>query len=286
LSAQALLPLPQLELPDLGELDVRPRLANAKCYARYAPEMTSAPGRNHPVLAEMLIRRFAPPVEDDVLVVVDPMCGPGTFLCEAADYGHAVAGVDISPRCVELARRNLTLRAGLAPSVAERQVQVGDASRMEFAPLGADLIITSPVYPKQNKNSGDSELQTHLKTKRGLKAQLEFWDSDTPGHLARVPGSEFWPRMGAVWRGCLRLARVGGRLLVVTKDRVQHGQRAPFTRMVAESVAAAGWQVEGLLWRRLDPSNTQRMQMWHFAQKGRVYPLVDREDVIVARRAS
>lgn len=268
-------------LADLGELDVRPRLANSKCWAGYAPGTLDMPGRNHPGLAMMLMERLAVGADS---CVFDPFCGSGLFLCEARKRGAAVCGLDISKKAVRLAAANLFLVCGDIEA-GGRLVLNADAAASPYWPVWkATHIITSPVYRKQNKNSGNSELQTRLKMQRGLKAQLEFWDSDTPGHLARVTDGEFWRRLDTVWRRCLALARPSARLVVVTKDRVRHGEIVPFTAQVAESIGATGWRVEGLLWRQLAISNTHQMQIWHAKQRGRTYPLVTREYVIVARK--
>jgi tRNA G10 N-methylase Trm11 len=41
--------------------------------------------------------------------ILDPACGAGEFLVEAGRAGAAVAGIDISPIAIELAKINLYL---------------------------------------------------------------------------------------------------------------------------------------------------------------------------------
>lgn len=270
-------------LADLGEIDIRPRLANRRCYEGYDLATLEMPGRNHPLLARELCRRFG--VGPDSWVF-DPFAGAGTFLCEAARLGATVAGVEISPLATHIAVRNLQL-AGLESAVGRILLDRAEcvaAHRFGLADRWqATHIFTSPVYPGQNHHSGYSDEQTRLRNERAFKAQQQFLDSDKPGHLASVPPHEFWRALSFIWRGCLTIARPDAALIVVTKDRVMGGEIVPFTRQVVESLTDAGWHVRGLLWRRLDASNTQRMQMWHAERRRRHYPFVDHEDCIVAR---
>jgi DNA modification methylase len=75
-----------------------------------------------PELARRLVAEYCPPGG----LVVDPMCGIGTTLVEAAALGRRVVGVELEPRWAELACANLAhaLPAGQA---ALAEVRVGDA---------------------------------------------------------------------------------------------------------------------------------------------------------------
>jgi SAM-dependent methyltransferase len=58
------------------------------------------PARMHPATAARLVRAFAPPGGR----VLDPFCGSGTVLVEAAAAGRHALGVDLNPLAVRLAR--------------------------------------------------------------------------------------------------------------------------------------------------------------------------------------
>ncbi len=58
------------------------------------------PARMHPLAAEVLVRGFSAPGAR----VLDPFCGGGTVLVEALRAGCEVAGTDLSPLAVRLAR--------------------------------------------------------------------------------------------------------------------------------------------------------------------------------------
>ena len=66
----------------------------------------------------------------------------------------------------------------------------------------------------------------------------------------------------------------------VTRNAIEAGEQVPYTRLVAETIVDAGFQITGLMWRRLEPSGFQRFKM----KANPAYPLVCREDAIVARR--
>src|SRR6266498_724155 len=98
---------------------------HAQRAGRYLPESTAHPGKMLPELARRITAEYAPPGG----LVVDPMCGIGTTLVEAATSGRRSVGVELEPRWADLARKNLALalpagRAGLG------EVRAGDARRL------------------------------------------------------------------------------------------------------------------------------------------------------------
>jgi modification methylase len=92
--------------------------------SRYLPASTAHPAKMLPELARRIVAEYSPPGG----LVVDPLCGIGTTLVEAAHLGRHAIGVEHLPRWVELARANLTHAAGQgAPGGG--QVLQGDARR-------------------------------------------------------------------------------------------------------------------------------------------------------------
>ena len=59
----------------------------------------SYPARMHPLVARRLVEEFSAPGE----LVLDPFCGSGTVLVEAALAGRRAVGVDANPLAVRLA---------------------------------------------------------------------------------------------------------------------------------------------------------------------------------------
>jgi modification methylase len=113
---------------------------------RYLPESTCHPGKTLPALARQAIATFTRPGD----VVVDPMCGIGTTLVEAAHLGRDSVGIEYEPRWATLAQANMALaRAEGATGVGE--VIVGDCRNL-LSLLPAELVgqvalvLTSPPY--------------------------------------------------------------------------------------------------------------------------------------------
>lgn len=114
--------------------------------SRYLPESTCHPGKMLPALACQAITTFTRPGD----VVVDPMCGIGTSLVEAAHLGRDYFGIEYEPRWAALADANLALdNAEGASGVGE--VVLGDCRNL-LSVLPADLVgqvalvLTSPPY--------------------------------------------------------------------------------------------------------------------------------------------
>jgi hypothetical protein len=112
---------------------------------RYVPASSRHPGKMLPELARRLVAEYCPPKG----LVVDPMCGIGTTLVEAAALGCRAVGVELEPRWAELARSNLT-HALPADRAALAEVRVGDARQLRelLADLSGrvDLMVASPPY--------------------------------------------------------------------------------------------------------------------------------------------
>jgi hypothetical protein len=122
------------------------RPARVQRRGRYLPESTPHPGKMLPELAAHAIATFTKPGD----VVVDPMCGIGTTLVEAAHLGRDSFGVEYEPRWAVLARANLAM-AELAGATGHGEVVVGDCRHLmgllpdELAGQ-VSLILTSPPY--------------------------------------------------------------------------------------------------------------------------------------------
>ncbi len=67
--------------------------------ASYHPGCTVHPGKMLPALAARIVSEYSQPGE----LIVDPMCGVGTTLVEAASLGRRAIGVEVEARWAELA---------------------------------------------------------------------------------------------------------------------------------------------------------------------------------------
>lgn len=85
---------------------------------------------------------LARPGERDT--VVDPVCGSGTLLAEAAAYapGAELHGVDTDPQAVKTARRNLA-------GVPQAQIAEGDGRALDLRPGSVTLALANLPFGKQ-----------------------------------------------------------------------------------------------------------------------------------------
>jgi predicted RNA methylase len=139
--------------------------------------------------------------------LLDPACGDGIFLARARAAGLSAAGVDIDPRCVELARRHS-----------------GDVRRADFLAMPApdplvDAVIGNPPYVRQERLSDKSAF-----AKLALPGRSDL-------ALAFVARS-------------LEMVRPGGRVsLVVSAALLDAAYGASLTRLLA----AAGARVRAVV---------------------------------------
>jgi modification methylase len=200
---------------DLVPLAVWPCAQTSAQYqraGRYLPASSRHPGKMLPELARLLVAEYCPPGG----LVVDPMCGIGTTLIEAAALDHRAIGVELEPRWAQLARTNLD-HALSAEQAAQAEIRVGDARRLPelLADLTGqvDLLVTSPPYA----------CEAGVIDKPAWRAGQPLCPKDTlnysrhPANLGRARGAARQHGISQVLAGCGQLLRPGGLLVTVTK---------------------------------------------------------------------
>jgi modification methylase len=185
---------------------------------RYLSASSRHPGKMLPELARRLVAEYCPPGG----LVVDPMCGIGTTLVEAAALGRRAVGVELEPRWAELARANLA-HALPADQAALAEVRVGDARRLPelLADLAGrvDLLVTSPPYA----------CDAGVIDKPAWRAGQPLCPKDTlnysrdPANLGRARGQSWRTGIAKVLAGCAQVLRPGGLLVTVTKNTRRAG---------------------------------------------------------------
>ena len=113
---------------------------------RYLPESSGHPAKMSPALARLAVEAYTSPGD----LVVDPMCGVGTTLVEAAHAGRDGFGIEYEPRWAALAEANISLARDDGAS-GEAEVAVGDCRDLRaLLPPGAAgqvaMVLTSPPY--------------------------------------------------------------------------------------------------------------------------------------------
>ncbi|MEM6928102.1 MAG: N-6 DNA methylase [Myxococcota bacterium] len=93
--------------------------------------------------------------------VVDPACGSGALLAEAAARGAEVQGIDVDPRLVELARLGLSL--------AGARAEVAHGDLFATAPTPVDVLVANPPF---SVRIGDPDVLGRFEMARGRESVL------------------------------------------------------------------------------------------------------------------
>jgi tRNA G10 N-methylase Trm11 len=204
---------------------------------RYLPESTAHPAKMLPDLARRITGEYAPPGG----LVVDPMCGIGTTLVEAATQGRRSVGVELEPRWADLARRNLGL-ALPADQVEFGEVRAGDARHLPQV-LGdlagtVDLVATSPPYAC---TPGMIDRHAWQHGGRMCRRDTENYSADR-ANLGHARGATYLAEMATIYAGCFQLLRPGGRLVTVTRNLRRQGRVFDLAGQTVRLAEQAGYQ--------------------------------------------
>ncbi|KQC37915.1 TRM11 family methyltransferase [Frankia sp. ACN1ag] len=170
---------------------------------RYTSASTQHPARMLPALARHLIAAYSRPGD----TVLDPMCGIGTTLVEAAHLGRRSLGVDLESRWISLARANLRLARQQGAS-GTGQLFRGDARHLEQV-IPADyhgrisLLLTSPPYGQATHGT------ITLAPGHGVQ-KTDYRYSDSPTNLANTDLDGLLDGIAAVFLSAHRLLSPGG----------------------------------------------------------------------------
>lgn len=117
-------------------------------------KLETVPGSLRPTVAAALLRlaRVTP-----ALSLLDPLCGAGTIVIEAALLGAHALGGDISAEALAIARANL------ATSGAPAELRQWDARTLPLDPASSDAIATNLPFGRQvGSTAGLSALYTNV----------------------------------------------------------------------------------------------------------------------------
>src|SRR5579884_4176582 len=170
--------------------------AAAQRAGRYLPASTAHPGKMLPALAARIVAEYSYPGD----LVVDPMCGTGTTMVEAAILARRAVGLELEAKWAELSRANL---AHALDSKARRlaEVRVGDATARP-GPLAdlagrVDLVCTSPPY---GCDAGIIDKPGWVAGGRLCPPESRDYSAD-PANLGHGRGEGYAASMAAVYSG-------------------------------------------------------------------------------------
>jgi tRNA G10 N-methylase Trm11 len=203
---------------------VAQQLAREQRRNRYLPESNAHPGKMLPALAREAIRRYTHPGE----LVLDPMCGIGTTLVEAAHLDRQAIGVELEARWAALAAANIHHAEAQGASGSAIALQ-GDARRLGRGLLNqyrdrCSLILTSPPYGPSTHG--------HVRKHPDRVEKLNDRYSHNPDNLAHLP-TRAGPRtkrpafenvLGEILTGCARMLDAEhGRLVLTVRPYRERG---------------------------------------------------------------
>lgn len=183
---------------------------------RYLPESMAHPGKMLPAVARIAIERYTNPGD----LVVDPMCGIGTTLVEAAHLGRDGFGVEYEQRWSDLANANVAHARGDGATGTARAV-CGDGRKLASLTPTSDvgraaLVITSPPY-------GPS-LHGQVVTKPGKLERSDDHYSKDRSNLEYASTTDLYAAFGKILRQCFEVLRPGGIVVVTTRPWRHKGE--------------------------------------------------------------
>lgn len=207
---------------------------------RYSRLSLEHPARMLPAIAAHAIATYTRPGD----VVLDPMCGIGTTLVEAAHQGRRAVGIELEPKWASIARLNLETAAvqgasgsgevhtGDAAEVATRLAQVGLAGRVR-------LVITSPPYGsmthgqvRSRRDGADAVEKTAYTYSRDRDRRAANLAYQRPEKLA---GS-----FARIMAACRELLTPGGIVVVTTRPYRKGGELVDFPGQITHACQEAG----------------------------------------------
>ncbi len=256
---------------------------------RYLQASTAHPAKMLPAIARTAVQRYSQAGD----LVVDPMCGIGTTLVEAAHLGRHAVGVEREPRWAQLARNNLA-HAATGGASGTGTVVCGDARHLldllDPSLCGqVALVVTSPPY------GASVHGQVDARPGKGVaKYDNRYSDQPDPADLGRVSEQALLAGIRQILGACRVMLRREGVVVLTARPwrrrgllvdfpgaLVRAGEQAglvAFERNVALLVGLSGDQLVGR------PSFFQLDRVRKARAAGVPLRLIAHEDLLVFRR--
>ncbi|MEU5931115.1 DNA methyltransferase [Micromonospora sp. NPDC047187] len=201
---------------------------------RYVPESVKHPARMLPAIAAHAIAAYTQPGD----LVLDPMCGIGTTLVEAAHAGRDAFGIEYEPQWSNIADANIRHAHDQGAS-GRASVIRGDATRlMSLVPKALTgqvaLVVTSPPYGPT----------VHGLVRPGehgvVKYDDRYNDGEDKGNLAYRDLTGLTDGFAEILRGCATLLRPGGAVVVTARPWRKRGELVDLPSAVIAAGLRAG----------------------------------------------
>lgn len=276
------------DLP-LSVWPVAQHTARAQRSGRYLELSGNHPAKMLPAIAQRAIATYSRPGD----LVLDPMCGIGTTLVEAVHLGRDAIGVEYEQPWADLAQGNVTL-ARSQGGTGHAEVVTGDARSLETTVDPAvrglvALVVTSPPYGSSLHG------QVRPRAGYGVEKSHDRYSND-PANLAHQSVEHLLGGFTTILRGCARLLRPGGFVVVTARPWRRNGELVDLPAAVLRCGEAAGLLpfernvalLAGLRGESLVPrvSFFQIQQVRKACSAGTPLLAVAHEDVLVLKRSA
>ena len=210
---------------------------------RYLRMSLDHPAKMLPAIARHAISTYTAPGQR----VLDPMCGIGTTLVEAAYLGRHAAGIELEARWASIARANLD-HARTRGATGTGQVHIGDARLLPEALAatantgGVDLLLTSPPYGamthglvrtrRDGASTNKIDKWSHRYSPRRDAANLAY---QNPEHLLES--------FTQILAACRVLLRPSAHVVITTRPYRMKGRLVDFPAHIAAAAEQAGLEL-------------------------------------------
>jgi tRNA G10 N-methylase Trm11 len=193
------------------------------------------PAKMLPALAATAIETFTQPGD----LVLDPMCGIGTTLVEAAHLGRDAIGIEYEERWAELARANLGFATEHGAS-GSAEVVVGDCRHLRSV-VPADavgqvaMILTSPPY--------GASTHGRVRTNTGTVRKWDHSYSRDRANLAHQGLDTILAAMEAMFREAAFVLAAGGVVVLTARPWRCGGVLVDLPGRLVGSAVRAGFEL-------------------------------------------
>ncbi len=209
-------------------------------------------GNWSPYIPRNLILRYTKEKE----WVLDPFVGSGTTAIEAALLNRNFIGVDINPRALKLAEKNMN---GIATE-CHNVFKQGDACKLEFMKGNSiDLICMHPPYCDIIKYSKDIE-----------------------GDLSLLCENEFYEKMKCVAQESYRILKKGKYLALLIADIRKKGNIIPLGFNVMQIFQERGFALKEIIIK--EQHNCRSTERWEDISKKRNFLLIKHEYLFILKK--
>lgn len=208
----------------------------------YSHSAGAHPAKTWPQTARHAVAAFSKPGQ----VVVDPMCGIGTVVIEAARLGRHAYGVDCEPDWVAATATSLHLARQRRPGL-ELHVQRGDARRLEYCLPDTlsgkvDLVVTGPPYGKATRGPTSNLRESG----RGIRKRHREYSTGRPqrSQLARSSLPRLLEGLREVFAGCHQLLKPAGHLVIASHPFTDQGTLFDFPAALSDLCEDIGFRAK------------------------------------------